>query len=69
MRSLVLKAIDVYQLAVSPYLPGACRYLPSCSSYTHEAVSRYGAPRGLWLGIRRFCRCQPLGTLGYDPVP
>ena len=69
MSSLVLKAIDVYQAAVSPYFRGSCRHLPSCSSYTQEAVVRYGASRGLWLGLRRVGRCRPLGTIGYDPVP
>ena len=69
MRSLLLKAIDIYQVTLSPYFRGSCRHLPSCSHYTHEAVSRYGASKGLWLGLRRIGRCQPLGTSGYDPVP
>ena len=69
MRSLVIKAIEAYQVALSPYFRGACRHFPSCSNYTREAVVRYGASKGLWLGIRRICRCRPLGTWGYDPVP
>ncbi len=69
MRSVILKAIDIYQYTLSPYFRGACRHFPSCSNYTHEAVTRYGASKGLWLGLRRIGRCRPLGTIGYDPVP
>ena len=69
MRSLVIKAIEIYQVTLSPYFRGACRHFPSCSSYTREAVVRYGASKGLWLGLRRIGRCRPLGTWGYDPVP
>ena len=69
MRSVVIKAIEAYQYTLSPYFRGACRHFPSCSNYTREAVSRYGALKGLWLGLRRIGRCRPLGTRGYDPVP
>lgn len=69
MRSLVVKAIEIYQVALSPYFRGSCRHFPSCSNYTREAVVRYGASKGLWLGLRRVGRCRPLGTWGYDPVP
>ena len=69
MRTVVLLAIRLYQRAISPYMPGLCRHTPTCSRYTYEAVSRYGVPRGAWLGIRRLARCQPFGTSGYDPVP
>jgi len=61
--------IRFYQLVISPYLGGQCRHLPSCSSYTHEAISKYGLLVGTSLGVKRLWRCRPRGTYGYDPVP
>jgi len=69
MRRVIIGAIRGYQLVVSPWLPPACRYDPSCSEYTLTAVRRFGAARGGWLGVRRLLRCHPLGSCGYDPVP
>jgi len=74
-KRLVLMSIRVYQVVVSPLLaalagPGAgCRFEPTCSRYFAEAVERFGALRGGWLGIKRLARCHPWGGRGYDPVP
>jgi putative membrane protein insertion efficiency factor len=65
----LLAAIRGYQLLLSPLFTGSCRFLPSCSDYMAEAVVRYGAVRGAWLGVKRLARCQPFGAAGHDPVP
>jgi putative membrane protein insertion efficiency factor len=69
MKRLALWAIGYYQRAVSPGLPAACRFQPSCSAYGYEAIERYGALRGGWLALRRLLRCHPFHATGYDPVP
>jgi putative membrane protein insertion efficiency factor len=69
LQNLVLLVIRFYQRAVSPYLGANCRYYPTCSVYTYEAVQKYGAFRGLILGIKRILRCHPYHAGGYDPVP
>lgn len=75
MRAIVIAAIRVYQLTLSPLLAllcgpgGGCRFEPSCSRYCMEAVRVHGVIRGCWLGLRRICRCHPWGSCGYDPVP
>ena len=61
--------IRFYQLAVSPLLPGACRFTPTCSQYALEAFRKYGPVKGLYLTVRRLLRCHPWGGSGYDPVP
>jgi putative membrane protein insertion efficiency factor len=66
---LLLRALRVYKVLLSPLFAGSCRYLPSCSDYTAEAIARHGAIVGVGLGLRRLSRCHPLGRSGYDPVP
>ena len=68
MRRLVVRALRVYQIVISPMLPAACRYYPTCSEYMRQAVDEYGAAKGIWLGLRRLARCHPLHEGGYDPV-
>ncbi len=69
MRAVMIACIRAYQAVISPWLPGTCRYTPSCSAYALTAVRRYGARRGAWLALRRLLRCHPFGSHGYDPVP
>lgn len=68
-RALLILVIRAYRLLLSPLLPPACRFAPSCSEYSLEAVSRHGALRGSYLSIRRVGRCHPLHSGGFDPVP
>ena len=71
--TLTARALDFlvrgYQLTLSPILPSACRFEPSCSHYAREALQTHGALRGTWLTLRRIVRCRPGGGSGYDPVP
>ncbi len=62
-------AVRCYRRWVSPALPPACRFVPSCSAYAEEALTKHGAARGSWLAARRLLRCHPFGGSGYDPVP
>ena len=61
--------VKFYQHFISPLTPSACRYTPTCSQYTLEALQKHGHIKGTWLGIKRIARCQPWGGSGYDPVP
>ena len=61
--------VRAYQLVLSPFSGGACRFEPSCSAYALDAVNEHGAVRGLWLALRRVARCHPFGAHGLDPVP
>ena len=69
MKGLALLLIRGYQQTISRVLPPACRFTPSCSQYTYEAIRRYGFFRGGWLGAKRLARCHPFNEGGYDPVP
>ena len=69
MKYVVLSLIWVYQRTLSSLLPTSCRFYPSCSHYSQEAVEKYGTVKGIWLGIKRLGRCRPMGGQGYDPVP
>jgi hypothetical protein len=69
MKELALGLIRFYQLTLSQVMSPACRFAPSCSQYTYEAISRHGLPKGVWLGVRRITRCHPFHPGGYDPVP
>jgi putative membrane protein insertion efficiency factor len=71
MKTASLAILRIYKLVLSPYVPSACRYTPTCSEYAHDAIERHGALRGTWLAARRLGRCHPFSSHvgGYDPVP
>lgn len=68
IQKLILTLIIFYQRFISPLTAPACRFYPSCSEYTLQAVKRYGPWRGLWLSLRRILKCHPFHPGGYDPV-
>ena len=67
-KFVMLQLLHIYKRMVSPFLPAACRYVPTCSEYAMEAVERYGALRGGGMAFARILRCHPLARSGYDPV-
>jgi putative membrane protein insertion efficiency factor len=69
MTRAALGVLAVYQRLVSPLLPRACRFVPTCSEYARLAIDQHGVGRGLWLALRRILRCQPFSAGGYDPPP
>lgn len=68
MKFAVLSLLELYKAFISPFLPPACRFEPTCSEYTRQAVEKHGAIKGSWLGFKRILRCQPFSKGGYDPV-
>ncbi|WP_298393921.1 membrane protein insertion efficiency factor YidD [uncultured Azonexus sp.] len=69
MKHLLIALVRFYQYAISPMFGRRCRYFPTCSEYTVDAIRKYGALKGGWLGAKRICRCHPWHPGGYDPVP
>lgn len=69
MKHIVLAMIRFYRRWISPVLPPSCRFYPSCSEYTYQAIEKHGLRRGGWLGLRRLSRCHPWHPGGFDPVP
>lgn len=67
-RRLGVFLIRLYQRSTR-WMPPSCRYTPSCSEYTMEAVQKYGLAKGSWMGMKRIARCHPLRPGGFDPVP
>ena len=68
MQVVLLGILKGYKLFISPFLPSACRYYPTCSEYMMDAVVKYGAWKGVWKGLLRLGRCHPFHEGGYDPV-
>lgn len=69
VTQLLIYPIRFYQRYISPMLPPACRFTPTCSQYAVEALQKHGPVKGLYLAVRRILRCHPWGGSGYDPVP
>ena len=66
-----IRLVRCYQSCISPFIGGrcVCRFTPTCSEYTAQAIEKYGFFRGVWMGMQRISRCRPGGGFGYDPVP
>ncbi|HEV8146296.1 MAG TPA: membrane protein insertion efficiency factor YidD [Bryobacteraceae bacterium] len=68
MRQQVIFCLRIYKRWISPMLPAACRFSPTCSEYMMEAVEKHGVARGMWMGLKRLGRCHPFHQGGFDPV-
>lgn len=69
ISNLFITLIHFYKIALSPYMMRSCRYTPTCSTFTIQAIQIHGPFKGIWLGFKRILRCQPWGGSGHDPVP
>lgn len=69
MKRLLIGIVRIYQKTVSRITPASCRFYPCCSDYAIEAIEKHGIVTGLWLSLRRICRCHPWNPGGVDPVP
>lgn len=67
IKKLLIKIIEIYQ-KLSGFTPATCRFSPTCSAYTKQALEKYGVIKGLWLGLKRVCKCHPFHPGGYDPL-
>jgi putative membrane protein insertion efficiency factor len=68
MQTILITLLKGYKLWISPWLPSACRYRPTCSEYMLDAIRAHGPLRGVWMGLKRLGRCHPFHEGGYDPV-
>lgn len=68
LKKFLLFLIKVYQ-SISKYTPPVCRFTPTCSEYMRQAIVKYGVLKGVWLGVKRICKCHPFHPGGYDPLP
>lgn len=68
MKQIVLVILRGYKICISPILPPSCRFYPSCSDYTFQAINKYGAGKGMWLGFKRLLRCHPFNPGGIDEL-
>lgn len=69
LARILIGIVRLYQVAISPWTPAACRYRPTCSTYAIEAIGRHGSGKGGWMALKRIGRCHPWGGSGWDPVP
>lgn len=69
MKGVILLFILFYQKVISPFKPRTCRYYPTCSQYTYQAILKFGLKKGVYYGIKRVLKCHPFHEGGYDPIP
>jgi hypothetical protein len=69
MKYIFIYIIKAYRIIISPFLPDACRFYPTCSAYSIEAIEKFGIFTGIWFSIKRILKCHPFHPGGYDPIP